>query len=143
MSAGEERAEHKYSSAQKGELALLRVLQRALEKGWITSRPTHECRYDLILDDGRRLYRVQVKYCGRRAFNCQGAVNLDFTMGGRKNGGYSHQEIDAVVAYVAPSDTLVWLEPELFHRRKNIQLRYAPTLSGQKQRCLLISDLAW
>ncbi len=131
------------STVQKGELALVRVLLRALERGWVASRPTRDCRYDIVLDDGHQLYRVQVKYCARRAFNCQGAVNLDFTMGGRKNRGYSTDEIDAVIAYVAPSDTLVWLEPKMFHGRKNIQLRYAPTLSGQKQRCLLVTDLAW
>jgi hypothetical protein len=37
------------STAQKGELALLRAMQRAVEKGWIASRPTRDCRYDLVL----------------------------------------------------------------------------------------------
>jgi hypothetical protein len=59
--------EREYSTAQKGELALLHVLQRAVENGWIVSRPTRDCRYDLVLDDGDRLYRAQVKYAGRRA----------------------------------------------------------------------------
>jgi hypothetical protein len=132
-----------YSTAQKGELALLRVLQRALLKGWITSRPTHDCRYDLVLDDGNRLYRVQVKYAGRRAWNCAGAVSLDFTKGGRRKRTYLDHEIDAVIAYVAPADLLVWLHREHFHGRRNVQLRYAPARSGQKNRCLLASDLAW
>lgn len=70
--AVDEGTESKYSTAQKGELALLRVLQRSLEKGWIASRPTRDCRYDLVSDDGERLYHVQVKDAGRRAWNCQG-----------------------------------------------------------------------
>ena len=129
------------STAHKGEFALLRVLHRCFDKGWIASRPTKDCRYDLILDDGERLYRVQVKYVGRHATKCQGAVNLDFTKGGKRNRRYSHDEVDAVVAYVAPADVLVWLGPEHFHNRRSIQLRYAPTLSGQKQGCLLVTSL--
>src|SRR5205823_7369360 len=91
-----------YSTAQKGEIAMLRVLQRSAERGWLASRPTRDCRYDLVLDDGARLYRVQVKYAGRRATHCEGAVSLDFTKGGTRNGIYLDREIDAVLAYVAP-----------------------------------------
>src|SRR5438309_2267143 len=47
-----------------GEFAVAKVFLRAIEKGWTVSRPMMECRYDLILDDGLRLYRVQVKYAG-------------------------------------------------------------------------------
>jgi PD-(D/E)XK endonuclease len=132
-----------YSTAQKGELAQLRVLQRAVEKGWIASRPTHDCRYDLVLDDGERLLRVQVKYAGRQPWDCRGVVSLDFTKGGRRNRTYLDNEIDAVVVYVAPADVLVWLGPEHFHHRRAIHLRYAPTLSGQKAGCLLIDELVW
>jgi hypothetical protein len=106
-------AESTYSTAQKGELALLRALQRAVEKGWIASRPTRDCRYDLVLDDGEHLYRVQVKYAGRRAPHCAGAVSLDFTKGGRQDRTYLDQEIDAVIVYVAPSDSMVWFKSRL------------------------------
>ncbi len=132
-----------YSTAQKGELALLCVLQRALQKGWITCRPTRDCRYDLVLDDGERLHRVQVKYAGRRASNCEGAVSLDFTKGGKRDRTYLDHEIDAVIAYVAPAQRLVWLRREHFHGKRTIQLRYVPTRSGQKNGCLMVDELAW
>jgi carbonic anhydrase len=119
------------------------VLQRALEKGWIASTPTRDCRYDLVLDDREHLYRVQVKYAGRRASHCEGAVSLDFTKGGRRNRTYLEHEIDAVLAYVAPAASVTWLGPRLFHGRRNIQLRYAATRSGQKNGCLRIEDLRW
>src|SRR2546428_6106702 len=83
------------STAQKGELAILRAQQRAFEKGWIVSRPTRDCRYDLVLDDGERLYRVQVKYAARKSSHATGAVSLDFTKGGRRNRMYQDHEIDA------------------------------------------------
>jgi PD-(D/E)XK endonuclease len=114
-----------------------------LEKRWVTSRPTRDCRYDLVLDDGERLYRVQVKYAGRQAWNCAGAVSLDFTKGGRRDRTYLDHEIDAVIAYVAPADMLVWLGREHFHGRRNVQLRYVPTRSGQKAGCLMVTDVAW
>src|SRR5207302_10256401 len=88
MSGGRWLVEGNYSTAQKVELALLRVLQRSVEKGWIASRPTRDCRYDLVLDDGERLLRVQVKYAGRQPCDCRGMVPLDFTKGGRRNRTY-------------------------------------------------------
>jgi hypothetical protein len=124
VSIVERACELRYSTAQKGELALLRVLQRSLEKGWIASRPTRDCRCDVVLDDGERLYRVQVKYAGRQACNCEGAVSLDFTKGGMRDRTYLDHEIEAVIAYVAPADRLVWLGREHFHGRRTIQLRY-------------------
>lgn len=138
-----EDGETRYSTAQKGELALLRVLQRSLQKGWIASRPTRDCRYDLVLDDGQRLLRIQVKYAARRATHCQGAVSLDFTKGGRRDRTYLDHEIDAVVVYVAPADAVVWLAREHFHGRRNIQLRYHPTRSGQRSGCFMVDELIW
>jgi hypothetical protein len=131
------------STAQKGELALLRVLQRTVEKAWVASRPTRDWRYDLILDDGERLHRVQVKYAGRLPNDCVGAVSLDFTKGGMRNRTYMDHEIDAVIVHVAPIDGLVWLKPEHFHGRRVVHLRYAPTRSGQKSGCRPIDDLIW
>jgi hypothetical protein len=70
------------------------------------------------LDDGERLYRVQVKYAGRRAWNCEGAVSLDFTKGGQRDRTYLDHEIDAVLAYIARVDVIVWLSREHFHGRQ-------------------------
>ena len=140
---GDRTVECAYSTAQKGELALLRVLHRAVEKGWIASRPTRDCRYDLVLDYRERLLRVQVKYAGRQPWDCPGVVSLDLTNGGKRNRTYLDNEIDAVVVYVAPANVLIWLGPEHFHGRRAMHLRYAPTRSGQKTGCLMIDDLVW
>jgi hypothetical protein len=72
----------------------------------------------VVLDDGERLYRVQVKYAGRRAWNCEGAVSLDFTKGGQRDRTYLDHEIDAVLAYIARVDVIVWLSREHFHGRQ-------------------------
>jgi hypothetical protein len=75
--------------------------------------------------------------------HCQGAVSLDFTKGGKRDRTYIDDEIDAVLAYVAPADVVVWLAREHFHGRRAIQLRYAVTRSGQKSGCLMVDELVW
>ena len=51
------------TTAQKAEIAMAKVRLRAAEKGIAISVPTSDSvRYDLIVDEGARLYRAQVKY---------------------------------------------------------------------------------
>jgi hypothetical protein len=52
-------------------------------------------------------------------------------------------QIDALVVYVAPADRLIWRGREHFHDRRSIQLRYAPTRSGQRQGCLHVDEPGW
>ena len=50
--------------AKKGIIAQLKAELRANELGFIVSKPTTEnCRYDMIIDDGKKLNRIQIKYC--------------------------------------------------------------------------------
>jgi hypothetical protein len=56
---------------------------------------------------------------------------------------YLDHEIDAVLAYVAPADALVWLRREHFHQRRTIQLRYAAPRNQQSRRCFMLQDLLW
>lgn len=52
-------------------------------------------------------------------------------------------EIDAVLIYVAPVDQLVWLGPDVFHGKRQIQLRYEPALSGQVRGTLQMQEFVW
>lgn len=131
------------STVQKGELALLKTLVRSVEKGWIASRPTRDCRYDLILDENGKLYRVQVKYTSVKASHVSGAVSLNLTKGGLRNRRYLQHEIDAIVVYIAPADLLVWLRPDKFHDKSFVTIRYTPTLNNQKAGVLLAQNIAW
>lgn len=134
------------TTAQRGEIALLHVLARAVEKGWLASRPTLDCRYDLILDDGNKLHRVQVKYVARKASHgTVGSVALQFTKGGRYKGRgrYSQNDVDAILVYVVPANVIVWLGPELFHNRTSINLRYEPSSHGRRIGCVNVTDLIW
>ena len=47
---------------------------RALELGCIPSRPVYDTRYDLIIDDSKKLKRIQVKYADGRPSRSKGSV---------------------------------------------------------------------
>ena len=62
----------------KGEYALLKVKQLALERNITLSEPTMPSRrYDLVVDCGERLVRAQVKYADGKCSQATGAVYLN------------------------------------------------------------------
>lgn len=105
----------------KGEIANLAVQKMATEKGWIVSKPTTEARYDLILDDGHDLHKVQIKYCD----NKRKAVYLT-KYNGRHNYSkdrkkYTREEVDVIIVY-SPCDGLIWLKDDLFDNKTCVTL---------------------
>jgi hypothetical protein len=136
------------SHSAKGRIAEMKVLQRALVKGWTASVTQPDARYDLVLDDGQRLWRTQVKWAG--TYGTPGATVVSLTRwagNGRdrprgKTRRYSPAEIDAVIAYVPPIDRLVWFDGEHL-TKSSIQVRYQPAGNGQKRGVLYAADFQW
>lgn len=128
------------NTEHKGHIAELKTLVRAAEKGWIASRPTISARYDLILDDGMRLWKVQVKYGNGRTSYSVGAAMVELRRHGRK---YTKEEIDAIIVYLPVVDALCWIPGEVFNQRGQICIRYAPSKNGQIAKCLMASDYLW
>lgn len=129
-------------------LAELKVRQRAMELGVTVSVPTDSsARYDAIIDDGQRLYRAQIKYCDRQPSAAQGAVALELTSYHRSGklsyAGYSANEVDVILAYIPRIDKILWLGPQIFEGRREIQIRLEPTKNGQRKGCLLARDFIW
>jgi hypothetical protein len=134
-----------YETHQKGEIASCEVQRRAIEKGFIVSKPTTEARYDLLLDDGLKIHRVQVKYADAEGTDVD-STELDLRKECRNNGKskvYTKDEIDLVLVYVPRIDNVICLGPELFHNRKTITVRFAPSgkYFGKKQH--FANDLIW
>jgi len=79
---------------------------RAAEKGVLLSRPVLDSRYDFIMDDGRKLERVQVKYASGKAQNSQGSikVNLKSWEGRKLRRTYCANEADALLVYIPQID---------------------------------------
>lgn len=133
----------------KGELAQLQVQVRVAEKGWFCSKPTMEgCRYDLIVDDGDKLHRVQVKYCDAtqsRGSGCM-AVGLRKRNGGKSSKEsrlYTAKEVDAVVVYFPRLGKLAWLPRTLWENKAEVNLRISPSLNNQKKGIRLLEDFVW
>lgn len=141
------RREDPLATNRLGEYAIAKVVMRAIEKGVVVFKPIIECRVDLVLDDGFKLYRAQVKYAGRTATKSQGAVPLPLSKW--RNGGrsitpyYTATEIDVLLVYVRKIDRILWFGPEIFDGRKNLQIRITPTRNNQRIGCLMAADYVW
>lgn len=101
---------------QKGAVAEAAVVKRLVELGYTVSMPQSPARYDLIVDDGESLIRVQVKSMrvndGRYV-----EASLESRRGSTSGQGavssqYSGDEIDAFALYNAFDDEVYWLDVE-------------------------------
>jgi hypothetical protein len=138
----------RFSTNRLGQIAVAKVELRALELGYFIFKPTMECRYDLVLDDGIKLYRTQVKYAGAKpSKHVAGAITLSLRKW-RQNGrkallSYSRSEIDLLLVYLAVIDRILWFGPDQFDEKSYLQLRYAPSKNNQVKNCLMAQDYVW
>lgn len=132
-----------YDKYRKGQEAVLRVQLRAAEKGWVVAMPTTEARYDMVLDDGARLYRAQIKYAARQEPRNPGSVTVDLRKETRNNGKkrtYSKEEIDVLLVFVPQIGQVLWVPPELFDGMGSLSFHLKP--DGRKG-CRQASDFCW
>ena len=131
---------------KKGEIAFLKVALRAAEKGMILSRPTTEARYDAILDDGKKLIRVQVKYTGGDG-KPSGIVRADFRKKSNtvaaQSRTYTSDEIDMMLVYVPAIDQVLMFKPAEFAGKSTVVIRLQPPKNGQKIGVILAADHVW
>jgi hypothetical protein len=133
---------------QKGELAKLHAVMRAIEHGFVVSEPTTSARYDLVIDDGKRLWRAQVKWGGTPSQRSAGAFRVELRSE-NGNGGkgylklmYTEQEVDCLLVFI-PGTGVVWLPHERFIGKTGLIIRVSPTKNGQASGLLLASDYLW
>lgn len=130
----------------KGYLAILKVEERAQEKGIIVSRPVVDAAYDLVLDDGRKLHRVQVKYADGKPAHGDGAivVSLGRRIGkGFRHALYSRKEIEAVLVFVPKIQQVLWISPIIFEKKRTLYLRFEGAKNGQIKGLNLASAMVW
>ncbi len=133
-------------SWQKGEIAELKVILRAAEKGMIVNKPViTSTRYDLILDDGYRLLKAQVKWAGGSRQEVEGATSVDLRKLGysREHRRYSEGEFDILLIYLPQIDKICAFGPEIFLSRQTLSIRFAPTKNGQAKKCVMADDFLW
>jgi hypothetical protein len=118
---------------QKGAIAEMKIAAIAIDVGVGVCLPVADEAYDLILDVGHSLLRVQCKWAARigetvliRCRRCrrgpQGLIHRSYASG----------EIDAVAAYCRELDQAYLLPVEMSVERAAVQLRLTPTRNNQK-----------
>ena len=116
-------ADRQLSSKRRGELAELAFAYKAASKGFHISKPYGDNeRYDFVLDNGHRLWRVQVKCTNSMLFDLY-HLNTMRRLNGRAV-PYRIGEIDFLAAYIFPEDTWFILPVRAIHRRPG--LLFAP-----------------
>lgn len=134
------------TSNWKGQLAASKAQVRALELGFLVSVPLMDYRYDLVLDDGSKLWRVQVKYAMRSSSHSTGSVGVNLayeTRQRRRVYTYSADEVDALVVYIPKIERLCWFPCEVFVGKKELSIRIEEPLNRQKSRIFYARDYFW
>jgi hypothetical protein len=134
---------------EKGVIAVEKTILRAIEKGFKVSKPIIESRYDLIIDDGIKLHKVQVKYGDGICTHTKGAVSVNlrsWNNGTRKkikSKVYTSTEIDAVITYIPKIDKVLWFGPEKFHGKAGLHIRIDPPKIKNTKNATLAKDYIW
>jgi hypothetical protein len=105
-----------------GELAELAFMYRAASEGIGVARPYGDSHpYDILVQHGRKLSRIQVKSC----FSFEKRTGFPIIVAsrwGRSKVGYSIEEIDFIAAYIARYDAWYLIPIESLGKLKNIRL---------------------
>ena len=127
----------------KGNIAEAAIAFRAISLGLSVSKPlTEHSRYDLVIEIGGELYRVQCKWGRMLPAATALTVNLcssRWTPAGQVQTKYQAGEIDLVAVYCAELDRCYLLPERLFVDRRATQLRLVPPRNGQRS-CINLAD---
>jgi len=94
-------------SNRKGILAELKFKQEAISRKLFTADPTYpQSRYDLILDNGNDMYRVQIKSTNMQKEKGGVTAFEVALLGGNKTKKYTKNEVDFFGVYLDKFD--VW-----------------------------------
>ena len=129
----------------KGQIAASKAELRAIELGYIPSRPIFDTRYDLILDDFKSLIKVQIKYADGKISHSTGSVMVKLGYEDRKGNMYTYQnnEVDGLIVYIPKVDKLCFFPPSVFLGKVKIHIRYQKPKNNQKKRILSAEDYYW
>lgn len=129
---------------QKGELAVLKIMQRCAEKNIIVSKPTTDnSRYDLILDINGKLQRVQVKYAGISNGIATCSLVKKSSSKSAKYRTYTSKEIDLVLAYIPEKDVICLFTSNEFENKTTISIRLEKTKNNQIKDCNFLEMFQW
>ena len=136
-----------HSNTKHGLIAQNKVELRAIEKGYMISRPITECsRYDAIIDFGTHLERVQIKYAGSKHTESSGVCVVDFrkkSINGIMRKTYSADEVDAILVYLPDIDEICYFPISFIKGKGRLSIRYAKSKNNQKSGIILADNYIW
>lgn len=105
----------------KGLLGELAFVHRAISLGCTVSKPYGDnAQYDVIVDTGARLYRVQIRSIAR---NIKRGYQVSCMFGKCTHRIFTAREIDLLAAYIAPEDIWYILPVAAFAPARSIWLK--------------------
>ena len=136
-----------HCNTKHGLIAQNKAELRAIEKGYIISKPITECsRYDMIIDDGVDLQRIQVKYAGSKQTSSTGSCLVDFrkkSLNGRTRNSYTRDEVDAVLVYIPEIDKICYFPVSVIEYRTTLTIRFTKPKSNQRKGIIFADDYIW
>ena len=132
-----------FTTNQKGAIAEAAFTAAAIRLGYFVLRPTPEGRrYDLVLDTGPELLRVQCKWARRKGevIVINARTSRFSPTAGYISTRYSASEIDALGVYCPDLDECFLVPIEAFEGHGYLHLRLTPARNNQRVRCRLASD---
>lgn len=114
----------------KGSTNEVRFISKAYEKGFTASLPISPERYDLILDNGTRLLKVQIKSTSSIDKSYNSKLNTRYKIStqvgkqwhGKQSRPYTEGDIDILAAYIVPLDIWYLLPVEEISSKKGINV---------------------
>jgi hypothetical protein len=117
-----------------GDLSELAVAYALARNGYVVSKPLGDShRYDLIIDDGENLSRVQVK-TGR--LGKTGSIRVQFCSSHTHRGGIASRSYRGEIEYIGvfcPQTGEAYLVPERDMVEASMHLRVTPTANRQER----------
>lgn len=130
------------NSTQKGAVAEAEIATTAIRLGLVVLQPIGDgSRYDLVIDTGRRLLRIQCKWGSRQGevitAHCRTSRH---TPGGFRHTTYSADEVDAIAVYSPDTDRCYLIPVQEVEGCAMISLRLGPTRNNQSVNVRWASD---
>lgn len=107
----------KLDRRNRGEVVEYRLAYELMNRGLNVSKPLVPARYDLLVDNGNRFFRVQVKSTHTVSEGANGCFRYRLTAVRSACRSYLANEVDVIAAYVAPLETWYFI-PHLAFRSK-------------------------
>lgn len=127
---------------EKGGLGETRFIHEFTKKGYKVSIPLgHDAAYDLIIDDGEKLHRVQVKSVESSDDVVLIRTERTYTSGSRiVSRRYTTSDFDLLAVYDRRCDVCYTLPAFMVAGKSAVSLRLTPTKNNQKKGIFIAGD---